>query len=284
MTGARRSLVRAAVLLGFAAPASAQSWRTMEVSRQLRDTAEYQVRVEYGAGRFDLRATNEPLLYTMQLKYDEDRARPLHRFDAGERVLSVGLTDGSIRLARNMGRQADGEMRLALSRSVPMNLSLDLGATKARLDLGGLALRDLHVQSGASETKLDFSEPNTVSMKNISIEVGAAGIELLNLGNANASNLRVNGGVGSVTLDFGGRWAQDMAVDAELALGKLHLRVPRDVGVRLEVQRVLASLDHGGMEKRGNAYVSDNWDKAPYRLRIRAQTVFGGIDIDRSSP
>jgi hypothetical protein len=284
MTAVPRFAGAIALLLASAAPAAAQRWRAMEVSRQLRDTAEYQVRVEYGAGRFDLRPTSEPVLYAMQLRYDEDRGRPVHQLDADQRSLTLGITNGSVRLSRSMGRDSEGEMRLGLSRLVPMQLTVDLGATRARLDLGGLSLRELRLETGASDTKVDFSEPNASTMKSLSVQVGAAGLELTNLGNANASNLSVNGGVGSVTLDFGGRWTQDMTVDADLALGKLHLRVPRDVGIRLEVQRVLASLDHDGLEKRGNAYVSDNWERAPFRLRVRAQTVFGGIEIERVAP
>ena len=283
MSGVRQVLGGAAALMLVAfAPATAQRWRSMEVSRQLRDSAEYRVRVEYGAGRFDLRATNEPVLYAMQLKYDEDRGRPVHQLDADQRALTLGVSSSSIHLSRNMGRESGGEMRVGLSRAIPMQLSVDRGATQARMDLGGLALQELRIETGASDTKVDFSEPNTTSMKMLSVQVGAAGIELQNLGNANASNVKVNGGVGSVRLDFGGRWTQDMVVDAELALGKLYLRVPRDVGVRLEVQRVLASLDHNGLEKRGDAYVSQNWDRAQFRLRVRAHTVFGGIEVDHS--
>jgi predicted membrane protein len=86
-----------------------------------------------------------------------------------------------------------------------------------------------------------------------------------------------------VELDFGGQWTQDMSVDADLALGKLTLHVPRDVGVRVEVQKFLASFDQQGLVKRGDAYYSDNWDQAKYRLRLRAQTTFGGIELDRAN-
>ena len=47
--------------------------------------------------------------------------------------------------------------------------------------------------------------------------------------------------MGVVDLDFGGTWTQDMSVSARLAIGKLILRVPPDVGVRLEVQRAFDS-------------------------------------------
>ena len=276
----RPVLVAAAAIVIAARASDAQSWRTIEVSRQLRDTAAHRVRVDYGAGRFDLRASNEPILFAMKLRYDEGNGRPLHTYDADQRSLRLGIVDGSF---HGLSRENQGELRIALSRSVPMDLDLDLGATKARIDLGGLALRGLHLGSGASETEVDFSEPNPIRLRNVDVEVGAAALEVRNLGNANTTTVRVHGGVGSVTLDFGGHWTQDMSVETDLALGKLHLRVPRDVGVRVEVDRVLASFDHGDLVKQGGAYFSRNWETAPYRLRIRSQTVFGAIDVEQIS-
>src|SRR5206468_11886800 len=98
-------------------------------------------------------------------------------YDAGARTLTLGVDDESSHFSRNMGDKAKGEMRLALSRSVPMDLALELGATKATLDLGGLSLLGLHLESGASETLLDFSTPNQTRMRALEIDVGAASFE-----------------------------------------------------------------------------------------------------------
>ena len=264
-------------------PLAAQTWRTLESSRQLRDSAPHHVRVQYGAGRIDIAATDAPVLYTMTARYDERTAVPLHSYDAAERVLTVGVRSESRRLSRSLGEQGKGEMRLSLSRAVPLDLELELGATKASLDLGGLNLLSLRLDSGASETRLDFSAPNAGMMRSLEVAVGAASFEARNLANANASTVHVSGGVGAVDLDFGGQWERDIAVEAEVALGKLTLHVPRDVGVRIEVQKFLASFDHEGLHKRGDAYFSDNWETAKYRLRVRAQTTFGGIEVDRAN-
>ncbi|HEY2374475.1 MAG TPA: LiaF domain-containing protein [Gemmatimonadaceae bacterium] len=261
----------------------AQSWRTVESARQLRDSVQHKVRVQYGAGRIDVGATNAPVLYSMSLRYDEATTTPIHLYDAAAHTLTLGVDGESGHFGRNMGDKSKGEMRLSLSRAVPIDLGLELGATKASLDLGGLSLTGLRLDSGASETVLDFSTPNLSRMRSIEIDVGAASFEARNLGNANASRVHVEGGVGSVELDFGGQWTQDMSVDADLALGKLTLHVPRDVGVRVEVQKFLASFDQQGLVKRGDAYYSDNWDQAKYRLRLRAQTTFGGIELDRAN-
>ena len=273
-----------AVALGAAwQSASSQSWRTVESARQLRDSAAHHVRVRYGAGRIDVAAATSPVLYSMTLRYDESTSTPLHAYDPASRVLTVGIEGQSDRFSRNMGEKSRGEMRLSLSRGVPMDLSLELGATKATLDLGGLNLTGLRLASGASETVVDFSSPNQGRMASLDVDVGAASFEARNLANANAASVRVHGGVGGVELDFGGQWLQDMAVDVDLALGKLTLHVPHDVGVRVEVEKFLASFDEQGLVKRADAYYSDNWDRAKYHLRLRAQTTFGGIELDRAN-
>jgi cell wall-active antibiotic response 4TMS protein YvqF/uncharacterized protein DUF2154 len=274
------ALVMIAVPMSFA---SAQTWRTVESARQLHDSSQHKVRVQYGAGRIDVVGTNEPVLYSMTLRYDESTTTPVHRYDADARTLTLGVESGDgPRFRRDLSDKSQGEMRLALSRAVPIDLSLDLGATKATLDLGGLNLLGLRLDSGASETVLDFSTPNLTRMRALEVDVGAASFEARNLGNANAAQVHIEGGVGSVDLDFGGQWSHDMVVDADLALGKLTLHVPRDVGVRVEVEKFLASFDQQGLVKRSGAYYSENWDQAKYHLRLHAQTTFGGIELDRA--
>lgn len=52
-------------MVTIASAAGAQTWRTLDVSRQLRDSSEHHVRVRYAAGRFSLRPTSDPVLFSM---------------------------------------------------------------------------------------------------------------------------------------------------------------------------------------------------------------------------
>ena len=283
--GRMATAILTAVASATLAPVAAgQSWRTLESSRQLRDSAEHRVRVEYGAGTLAVSATSDPVLYSMVLRYDESLASALHQYDAERHALTLGLGDLSVRLSRHVRDQTLGEMRLALSRAVPMDLDFDLGATKATLELGGLSLRNLHINSGAGEAYVAFNAPNSTSMRSLDVEVGAATLQMRGLANANMQSMRVKGGVGTVDLGFDGQWSQDVAVDVNLALGKLTMHVPPDVGVRVQTQRFVASFKHEGLSKRADAYFSENWDTARYRLRLHASTTIGGIEIDHAEP
>lgn len=271
-------LLLAAIALG---DAGAQSWRSMEVSRQLRDSAEHRVRVRYGAGRFTLQRTSDPVLFGMLLRYDEERMRPVHDYSVDTRTITLGVDGESARWARLDRERDESEMRLVLSDAVPMDLRLELGATRARIDAGGLSLTNLQIETGAADMVLDFSAPNRHAMRLLELHLGAASLVITNLGNANVERIRVDGGVGSVDLDFGSNLANDVDVDANVAMGKLALHMSPAVAIRVELRRVLAGFAHPGLIRRGNAFYSENWDTAKTRVRLRAETVFGAVEVHR---
>lgn len=273
------------LFLACGGPAVAQEesiWREVDLARQLRDTLPSRIRVRYGAGRVDVRPTDEALLYAMHLRYDERRAAPLHRYDAQQRTAVLGVESRGRGLG-GTGRGEPGELRLTLPRRAPLDLDFELGGTASRLELGGLALHSLRLECGATDATLGFATPNRARMRDLEISVGAADFFALRLGNAGAERIRVRGGVGVVDLDFGGGWSRDLEVTARLAVGRLILRVPRDVGLRIEVQRVATDFDHEGLVKRDDAWYSENWERAPHKLRVRAETFFGGIDVRRTA-
>ena len=278
------SLGAALAVSPSAASAQDTRLRTVEVARQLRDSLPQRIRVQYGAGKLDVRGTNDPLLYSMRLRYDERVAAPLHRYDAEQRSSVLGLESLGRGVRPSPGDRDDvGELALLVPSRVPLDLDLELGGTQSSLELGGLALQTLRLECGATDASLRFSTPNRVRMRDLEIDVGAADFSATNLGNANADQIRVRGGIGVVDLDFGGTWTHDMTVTTRVAIGKLKLRIPRDVGVRLEVQRIAAGFEHEGFVKRDDAWYSDNYDSAPYKLRLRAETYFGQIEVERGS-
>jgi hypothetical protein len=181
------------------------------------------------------------------------------------------------------GESESGELKVLLPSRIPLDLDLQFGGTEAMLELGGLALQSVRLECGATDATLGFTQPNRAHMRELDVSVGAAGFTALHLANANADLIRVRGGVGVVDLDFSGSWKRDLTVESRVAIGKLMLRVPDDVGVRVEVQRVAAGFDHEGLVKRDDAWYSRNWDAARHKLRIRAETVFGGISVQRST-
>ena len=273
---ARRLAVAAAALLA-AAPAAAQERRTVEFTRQLRDTLPLEVVVDHGVGKVVLHGTDERLLYQAQLAYDPRRSEPVYDYDAAARRLRVG--------ARRPGEGAGGapELRLDLARSVPVALTVNMGTAEADLDLGGMRLTRLAVESGASDAVLHFDAPNRVPMERLDLDVGAASLRARGLANARARDVRVRMNVGSAELDFDGEWTTDVELQLQITVGKVVLRVPDDVGVRVETSGILGSFDDTGFERRGDAWLSPNWNSATRKLVVRSRTTVGRLEIRRGA-
>ena len=265
---ARRLAVAAAALLA-AAPAAAQARRTVEFTRQLRDTLPLEVVVDHGVGKVVLHGTDERLLYQAQLAYDPRRSEPVYDYDASARRLRVG--------ARRPGEGGGGspELRLDLARTVPVALTVNMGTAAADLDLGGMRLTRLSVQSGASDAVLHFDAPNRVPMERLDLDVGAASLRARGLANARARDVRVRMNVGTAELDFDGEWSTDVELQLQIIFGK--------VGVRVETSGVLGSFDDAGFERRGDAWLSPNWNAAARKLVVRSRTTVGRLEIRRGA-
>ncbi len=117
----------------------------------------------------------------------------------------------------------------------PMNLNLQAGAYKGSVDLGGLRLRQLDVQDGASQATVKFSAPNPEPMDELSYKTGASNITLLNLANANFSQMTFQGGAGNYTLDFGGTLQRDATVSIRAGVSGLTIRVPASTAAQVTV-------------------------------------------------
>ena len=152
-----------ALLPSVARTQAAPLWRNVDISRQLRDTQPQRIRVQYAAGRVDVRGTSDPTLYAMHLRYDEARSTPLHRHDAEQHTTSLGLESRDRRLQVSGGES--GELRLMLPRTVLLDLDMEFGGTQATLDLGEMSLRSVRLECGAADAMLLFSRPNRVRMR-----------------------------------------------------------------------------------------------------------------------
>jgi hypothetical protein len=276
-----RSRVLLALGIGaaFAAgePAAAQTWRTVSSTRQLSGEKALDVRVEYGAGRLQVRPTEGDLLYRFDMRYDEEKFRPVTTYDrdAGRLVLGMDGRD------HEGGRHVrGGNATVGLNPRVPVDLNLEFGAGDAQIDLGGLSLRRLRLSTGASDTHVTFGAANRIDADEVHVEAGAASLEVSGLGNTRASRFSFEGGVGETTLDFGGAWTRDATARVQMGIGSLKLRFPRGLGVRITKDSFLSTFGHEGMEKRGDAWYSASWDRAAHRVTVDIDAALGSIDVE----
>jgi hypothetical protein len=150
---------------------------------------------------------------------------------------------------------------------------------------GRLEVRDSGVNMGIAsladldefrnEWDLKLNEDVPMEMK---INLGA-GPSNLALGALALTSLNINGGAGEITIDLTGTWRNDL--DARIAggLGDLHLTLPREVGVRIEVDPGIGVVDASGLTRDGNTYTNDAYGVSDATLRIHIDGGVGNINL-----
>ena len=273
----RKALYIVAVTVAVApALLAGQSWRTVTMSRQIEDNDEIRVFVEYAAGRLKVRAADGGVLYRMNLRYDEEIFEPVSDFSGHRLRLGVESISRGFHIGRN---KQSGELDIEFARGIPMDMDLEYGAVRADIDFGGLALTDLDLSTGASQSMIDISEPNSVSMSTARFEIGAAEFEARHLGNLNAERIEIDAGVGQITLWLNGRWQRDARISIDMGLGALELRVPEGLGLRLRKEGFLVSLDSEGLIKRGDWYYSLDYEDADRKVTVDLDAAFGSVKV-----
>lgn len=283
----RAAAVRVLPALGLAAAlaacgdAGAQEMRSLTSARQLQGERRVEVEVRYGAGRLKVEPAAGDLLYRMEVRYDESRFRPVTSYDRSSGRLRLGLESEDSRRGRGASR-VDGSQRatVALSPRVATRLDLEFGAGEADVELGGLALEEVEISTGASETRVSFARPNRVAARVVRLEAGAAALKVEKLGNARAERFEFEGGLGETTLDFSGEWGASATASIQMGVGSVTLRLPRGVGVRIRKDSFLASFDAPGMVRRGGAWYSRDYEGARHKLDIEIDAAIGSVDID----
>ena len=277
-----RGLALAVLALAAAATSvRAQSMRSFTTFRQLHGETRLQAELVYRAGGLRIAAGRANELYRMDASYDEERYFPASAYDAARGAVTLGLQpagDGGLRVVST--RQLRQDANVAFAPSVDLDLDLKLGAVQADIELGGLSLTELTMEAGASQAVLRFSQPNQSRCRSTEITAGAAELTVLGLGNSRCDRFALEGGMGKVTLDFSGAWTSSTDAEVKMAVGELTLRLPRRIGVRLTLDRFLASFDPAGLVRVGDAFQSPGYDRAERRLDLEVTTAVGGVSIE----
>jgi hypothetical protein len=271
-----------AFLVAFPVALPAQTYRTTVETRRVAADRAFRVDVTYGVGELVVHPGDAARTYRVGLTYAEDLFDPQVRYDPSANALTIKLAgEGEVNLDDNA--HIEQVLDLALPPDVPLDLTLAFGALEADLDLGGLTLRSAEIKTGASETAVTFSRPARGACDRLAFNVGAAQFEATQLGNSGCRVISLSGAVGDMEMDFsGGHLAPETQVNVKVGLGEVRLRIPEHVGIRLESDRFLASVDRAGLVKQGSAYVSPDYDRATTKIMLDIDAALGSVEIERT--
>ena len=269
--------------LAATVPLQAQHVRTLESARQLRDAAPVAVRVQFGTGTLNLAAADAPYLYRSITRFGDAFIAPTSAWNASQRTLTlVGGQRSSVRPAGEADDDDENvqDWRLQLTRRAPLELTIDAKAADATLDLTDLPLRRFSLNTGAAAAIVRFDAPNAESMSLFDAAVGAGGLKVIGLGHSGASEARIVGDVGDISLDLGGRWQRDMQVSIRSAVGTIRITAPPTVGVEMASAGALARVNAtGAITRDGNTWRSANFATAAVKVRIVVTSMLGKVEL-----
>lgn len=135
---------------------------------------------------------------------------------------------------------------LALSTVLPLDLTIEGGASENTFDFSGLRLTQLNIVQGASDTTIRFDTPNPVLMQDFIFKTGASSAKIYGLGNANFVSMNMSCGAGDYTLDFGGSLAQDSTVDIKSGMSNITIIIPADMNATINNQGTVSNINTQG--------------------------------------
>jgi hypothetical protein len=118
---------------------------------------------------------------------------------------------------------------------------------------------------------------NQVPMK-LSVNVGA-GTSNLKLSGLSLSGLDITLGAAEGTIDLSGNWAHDLDITIDAGVSNISVLLPKDVGVRVVVDRGPTVIDTQGLMKDGNVYTNAAYSVSDVTLHIDLQAGIGTINL-----
>src|SRR5512140_164129 len=279
-----RSLLLALVsLFALGGPAAdARSWRSLTASRPRGTADSLHVVLRYDAGTVTIGAAAATLLYQANARFDANQQRLSRSYNPVSHTFRVGLDSSTMQTSArhsNRSRTNEGRRDRGLATGIPLDLDLDLGTTRARVDFSKLWVNALRVSSGATEADLTFGSANPQPMRDLFVDAGVGSITIHELGNARAQRATIAGTVGSVDLDLGGEWSGDLPLTLRVALASATLRVPRDVGIAMRMSSRIAEIDADGFAERDGVLYSAGYEQARRHVLLDGSATLASVDI-----
>src|SRR5947208_3595435 len=142
---------------------------------------------------------------------------------------------------------------------------------------GRLSIKQPHKEGSLGNTRNEWNLAlnNQIPM-DLKIEAGV-GKSNFDLGDLSLTMLDVQTGVGEATLDLIGDWKRNLDASIKGGIGQLTLRLPGRVGVHVEAQKGIGSIQVSGLKKEGDAYVNEAFQNSKVKLNFQIQAGIGEI-------
>ena len=133
----------------------------------------------------------------------------------------------------------------------------------------------------ASNTKYTWNiklNNNLLQDVTLNMGVGKGNVDLKDI---KLKELDVKCGVGDITLDLAGNYANDVDVTVKGGVGKSVIYVPKNMGVKVKASKGLGRVRCSGLSGNENVYTNDNYGKNSNNIDISVESGIGDITIEQ---
>ena len=135
---------------------------------------------------------------------------------------------------------------LSLTTQIPLDLSIEGGASENIFNFTGVQITNLRIVQGASNSTIRFETPNPIEMEDFSFTTGASSAKLYGLGNANFTDMSVSCGAGDYTLDFSGVLTRNSRVDIKAGVSNISIIIPPGMNASINNQGTVSNINTRG--------------------------------------
>jgi hypothetical protein len=256
---------------------------TLNQAQPLGREKSIETSIRFDIGSLEISSDREGTsLYSFNLEYDKATFSPETNYRLSPDG-TEGRFDFNLQSTHKLGihpQSYNNKMLVSINKTIPLDLVVKSGVGDAHLSLSGLKVSGVDIESGVGEAKMSAYEPNPIACEYIRLKNGVGKFDAIGLGYLNFRRLEFEGGVGGADLDFTGDWKQNADIRIKVGVGGVHIRLPRELGVKVEAEKnFLSGLHLEDFDKQGSYYYSKNYDKASIRVSIDVSTGIGGLRI-----
>lgn len=237
------------------------------------------IELEVDGGEVEVRPSGDRRDCIITMRYPREKCDVSIRYNDNRGQLDIEI-DNDWDLSDEHGDNTP-HIIVELPYGPEISFSSHIKAGELDFELGDLSIVDYELRNWAGETKVQFSEPNRVTMRAFDVNVKVGEVRLMNLGNAMFEEADINSGIGELTVDFSGKGLDRSMARIDLDIGETNITVPENIGTKLKVSNFfLSDVSYANwFEKRGNYYYSENYDDSDKTLYLMISTGIGELSI-----
>lgn len=249
----------------------------------------YKVIINAGTGYFQFTTNRDKHPIKMEYTFPEKTISYIYNYeDEHKNNLEISFgklkvsTDDDINIHISKNGLLSDSAYINLYSDKPIDLELNIGASRCKIDIGDINLRSIDINNGASNIDINFEKARKLSLDYLNITSGASKIKANYLLNCGADSINIAGGVNKLFLDFTGKLKKNMYVKIVSGVGLTNIGIDKNISCIMVIPKgILASNDISEYFEKvdDSTYISPSYKGNKKHLNIHIENSLGSVNI-----